>query len=179
MNASTAIDAGSSSPWRIDGDQVFAPCRDFLVGKTRMPRHVGGEREHRGEILREAGRRERHLVPSGDHRQRRAAAVEIVGDRIRRSRHGAAIEHARAERRRAVAIGRIRIRAGTHADQHADRRGGVIRFRDDGDAVLERHPLGIQAGHTCDPITCARTFRLDYFFFGGLNASCTCLRMSL
>ena len=69
------------------------------------------------KIVGQAGGGQRHLVAAGGHRQRGAAAVEIVGNRIRRSRHRAAIQHARAQRRGAVAIGRIGIRAGAHADQ--------------------------------------------------------------
>ena len=94
------------------GDQVLAPRRDLVIGKSRMPGHVGGQRQHRGKIVRQAGGSDRHLVAPGDHRQRRAAAVEIVGNRVRRSSHGAAIEHSRAERGGAVAIGRVRIGAG-------------------------------------------------------------------
>ena len=44
-----------------------------------MPRYVGRQRKHGGEILGETGGGDRHLVPARCDRQRRAAAVEIVG----------------------------------------------------------------------------------------------------
>jgi hypothetical protein len=147
-------------------DQVVAPRLDLLLGKPRMPCDVGGEPEHRRKIIGQARRGDRHLVTAGRHRQRGAAAVEIVRDLVRRMRHRAAIQHARAERRRAVALGRIRVGAVAHADQRADRRRGVIGLGDDRDAVLERHPLGIQAGHNVSSYNARpAVFRIRYSLF--------------
>ena len=66
------------------GDQRFLARGDFAVLERGMPRDVGGERQHRIEIVGEAGGCQRHLVTAGNHRQRRAAAVKLVGNDIRR-----------------------------------------------------------------------------------------------
>ena len=83
---------------------VFAAGRDLAVAEGRLARHVGHEREHRLEIIGEARRGQRHLVAPGDDRQRGAAAVEVVGNHVRRALERAAIEHPRAERCGAVAL---------------------------------------------------------------------------
>ena len=137
MNASTAIDAGSSSACRIDVIRFSRRVAISSSAKRGCRATSAASDEHVVEIFGQAGRGDRHLVAAGRDRQRRAAPVEIVGDRFRRSGHGSAIEHARAQRRGAVAIERIGVRAGAHADQHADRRRRVIRLREDGDAVVE------------------------------------------
>jgi hypothetical protein len=126
------------------GDQLIAPRLDLRIGKARVPRHVGGQCQHGGEIIRQRRRGNRHLVAAGDGGERGAAAIEVVGDRIGRSRHGAPIENARAQSRSAFAIDRIGERACPHADQQADGGCGVIGFRDDGHAVVQRHAPGVQ-----------------------------------
>jgi hypothetical protein len=109
-----------------------------------MPRHVGDQRQHRIEIVGQAGGGHRRLVTAGNYRQRRAAAVELVGNHVGGSLGRAAIEDAGTERRCSVAVGRIGVGAGAHADQQTDGRRRVIGFREHRDAVRQHDASGVQ-----------------------------------
>ena len=114
ISASTARTAGLSSSCRIA--VMTSPLRVAKLRLRQRRRHddVAEQRQHRLEVLGQAGADEREQVARDGDRQRDAAAVELFGDIGRRTRRRAAIDDARQQIRRARRV---------RPDRRSSRRG--------------------------------------------------------
>ncbi len=107
----------------VDGRQQLGPAGGhFRVRKLRPAGHVARHRQHRGQVVDEARRGNDDLLAAGAHRQRRAPAVELVGDSVGAVSGRAFVEDPGGQRRGAGGAGPIGGGAGVHAD--GQRHGG-------------------------------------------------------
>ena len=112
-----------------DRGHDFALARhELIVRRRRRHQDVADPRQHRLEIVGEAGADQREEMTCDRNRQRDAAAVQLLGNLGGRARRGAAIDDARQQPCRSRRSGGIgsRTRAHREINRHGRRRRGVL-----------------------------------------------------
>ena len=156
--------AGLSSILTDRRDHLALPRRQLGVRHAGRNQNVADHRQHVLEVFGEAGALGRQLVPVDRDGQRNAAAVELFGNPIGRTRRGAAIDDARQQKRRAGQPWQVADRSRPYGDMQCDGGSLMCLLGDDDRAVVERHAAGRQpgldrGGHLVDPARAGPTRR--------------------